>query len=474
MTTATYDQRTDWVFEQVGFTPTERQHVIIEDDARFLLVTGGAQAGKSFLAAPILLKHFWDDLAKAKAQNYRMPMIYWLVAADYERTWYEFDYLKAAFTKLGLVTRETKRVDPGQLEIGHVGVQGEEVIAIIKTKSAKDPRRLAMEAPMGIIGCEASQLDLESYWRLLERCAPRKAWMFLSGTMEGSLGWFPSLAQSWYAGIVERDGTKCKAFALPSWSNKYYYPGGENDPEILRLRRDLSEDRYLERVEGIPCPPSGLVFKEFRPDIHIRPVVWIPEIPVQVWIDPGYGHPGAVEAVQVIDGQVRVFDEVYEQGLIDEEFIQICQNKPWWKDVKYGVVDRYANQHHNRAPIAEVWQKLAGLSLRSQKVGINEGSERLKGFLKPDPLTREPKIVFAPECRGVLSELGAFPSPIDGQTRVYRWKTDRDGNIIGDTPDDKNNDGIKAIIYGLVDNFGYATAGSSKFVTIKRKWNGTG
>lgn len=472
MTTAThtFGERTDWVFEQIGFIATDRQLPILKDDARFKLVTGGAQAGKSFLAAPVLLQHFWEDLERAKSSNYRLPMIYWLVAADYERTWYEFDYIRSAFETLGLIVgRPSKRVDPGQMAIGS---GSGDIIAIIKTKSANDPRRLASEAPMGIIGCEASQLDLESYYRLLERCAPRKAWMFLSGTMEGSLGWYPALATAWYAGIVERDGTRCKAFALPSWSNKYYYPGGENDPEILRLRRDLSEERYLERVEGVPCPPSGLVFKEFRPDIHIRSLEWEPDTPVQIWIDPGYGHPGAVEAVQIIDGQVRVFDEIYEQGLIDEEFIQISQNRPWWKDVKYGVVDRYALQHHNRAPIAEVWQKLTGLSLRSQKVGINEGSERLKGFLKPDPLTREPKIVFDARCRGVLSEMGAFPNPIDGQTKVYRWKTDRDGNIVGDTPDDKNNDGLKAIIYGLVDNFGYATAGGSKIVKIKRSWSG--
>ncbi len=472
MTTLTkplFDERTTHLYEQMGFEATERQLPILVDDARFILVTGGSQAGKSYLAGPKLVKEFWIDQERGKANNYRFPLIYWLVAADYERTFYEFNYILSAFDEFGLVVNSSKRVDaPGFIEIGS---GSDNVIAIIKCKTASDYRRLAMEAPMGIITCEGSQLDLETYYRLQERCAAHKAWMFQSGTMEGSLGWYPSLAQAWYGGIVDQNGNKCKAYALPSWSNKHLYPGGENDPEILRLKRELSDERYRERVEGVPCPPSGLVLKEFRPDIHIQPVEYQPGTPVQVWIDPGYGHPGAVEAIHIIEGQVQVFDEIFEVGLIDEEFIKVCQNKPWWKDVNYGVVDIAANQHQGRAAIADVWQKMARLNLRSQKVPINEGTERFRGFLKPDPLTRVPKIVFNPRCKGIISELGGGPSPIDNQTHVYRWKTDREGNIVGDTPDDKNNDGIKAIIYGLVDNFGYATANArGNQVNIRRSW----
>jgi hypothetical protein len=103
-----------------------------------------------------------------------------------------------------------------------------------------------------------------------------------------------------------------------------------------------------------------------------------------------------------------------------------------------------------------------GLYMQSQKVRIADGTERLRGYLKPNPLTGVPKIVFSPSCKGILSEFGAEPNPFDGQTRAYVWKTDAQGNVIGENPDDKWNHGIKAVIYGLINNFGYAYIGSQK------------
>ena len=77
-------------------------------------------------------------------------------------------------------------------------------------------------------------------------------------------------------------------------------------------------------------------------------------------------------------------------------------------------------------------------------------------------------MVISPYCTGVLSEFGAAPSPFDGQTRAYRWKTDRDGNIVGNTPDDKNNHAIKALIYGIVENYGYGHVRGRGAIPVKR------
>ena len=48
-------------------------------------------------------------------------------------------------------------------------------------------------------------------------------------------------------------------------------------------------------------------------------------------------------------------------------------------------------------------------------------------------------------------------NPSDKQTPVYRWDVDNDGNTIGKVPIDRWNDGIKAVVYGLIDRFGYVT-----------------
>jgi hypothetical protein len=67
-----------------------------------------------------------------------------------------------------------------------------------------------------------------------------------------------------------------------------------------------------------------------------------------------------------------------------------------------------------------------------------------------------------------LSEFGAISSPFDGQDRPYRWKTDREGNIVGQNPEDKNNHGIKATIYGIVDRHGYARSQNRSKFKVKR------
>jgi hypothetical protein len=385
------------------------------------------------------------------------PGLYWLVAADYERTRAEFDYLVEDFAALGILASVTKRVDPGNIILAD-GTR-------IETKSAKDPRTLAMKAPNGIIGCEASQLDLDSFHRLRSRSAPKRGWLFLAGTFEGSLGWYPQLFTTWNQGIHDDE----QSFSLPSYSNQYLYPGGKRDPEILKLRSQSSDEFFMERIEGIPSPPQGLVFEEFRPDIHIDPAAkWVKGEPVYLWIDPGYAGAYAVEVAQEINGQIIIIDEVFEQGLITTEMIDIVKSRPWWQDVVGGAIDIAGYQHQAMSAPAEIWMEQSGVYLAAQKVRINDGTERLKGFLRSDPTTNMPKIVFNPSCQGILSEFGVAQSPIDGQTRAYRWKTDRDGNIVGEAPDDKNNHAVKAVIYGLIDRYGYGYINNRSFIKVKR------
>ena len=321
-----------------------------------------------------------------------------------------------------------------------------------------------MRAPNGIIGCEASQLDMETFFRLRGRCAPKRGWMFLAGTFEGSLGWYPQMFTAWASG-ADKDA---RAYSLPSYTNKYLYPGGATDPEILRLKEVSSDDFFMERIEGKPSPPKGLVFPEFRPDAHISEVKYEPGESVHIWMDPGYAGAYAVEVVQIIDEQIRVIDEIYEQGLVTDEIIDIARSREWWPDVKFGVIDIAGTQHQAMAAPTEAWLAQTGLYLSSQKIKINEGTERLKGWLKIDPKTHAPRIVFSPKCRGILSEFGSAPNPFDGQTKAYRWKTDREGNIVGDVPEDKNNHGVKAAIYGLIDRFGYGYVAERGRIRVKR------
>ena len=63
---------------------TKEQQTILDSEYRFNLVAGGEQAGKSLIAARYLLGRLWETEGKG---------LFWLVAADYERTRAEFEYL---------------------------------------------------------------------------------------------------------------------------------------------------------------------------------------------------------------------------------------------------------------------------------------------------------------------------------------------------------------------------------------------
>lgn len=442
------------LFRDLDFSPTTAQQPILMSSYRFTLVTGGQQAGKSVVAAKYL------ETRSLEIQD--RPALYWLVGADYERTSAEFEYLRGDFTKLGWLTYASKRVDPGLIILDDD--------TRIETKSAKDPRRIAQKAPDGIVLCEAGTHELETFHRVRDRVGPMRGWVLLIGTLESSFGWFPALAQQWRGGYDGR-----KSYVLPSWSNTFLYPGGRFDPEILSMEADSSPEWFNERQAGMASPPQGLVFKEFNPEIHIKPIKWEPDFPVHLWEDPGFGTQSAhaLMAAQIINGQVRIFEEFYHRGLITQEIIEMVNKRPWWKGVKFLVSDpNYKDQHHSMTSVAEQWMKETGLYASGDRFKINIGTERLKAFLKPDPVTHEAKIIFDPSCHGILSEFGYEGCPLDGPDKgrvaAYQWKLDRLGSVIGDSPEDKNNHSIKATIYGLIDNFGYGMTIGSDTIRVKR------
>lgn len=427
------------IFDALGYTPTPEQRAVHEHPARVKLGAGGERSGKSYLSANELLSRFYEG------------RLYWLVAADYERTRPEFDYICDGLVKLGFDFRASKRVDPGEINVAG-GFR-------IVTKSAKDPRKLAAEAPDGILACEASQLTYEDFLRLRGRLIEKRGWMLMSGSFESSLGWYPEHFSRWQ---FPDNPLEYKSFSLPTWSNTAVFPLGRNDPEILKIEAEVSKDWFSERFGGVPCPPKGRVFTEFSNAVHTGTGDFFefdPSLPIYLWIDPGYGHYSAVEVAQKRGDGVFIVDEIYERGLVISEIIDICRQRPWWTKRSTGTIDVSGTYHQGgMPPAAEVWLAEAEVSLTAQKVPIEDGTERMKSMLKVNPLTGRPNLFINAKCRGLISELGGAPNPETGQAAVYKWKTDRDGNIIGDVPEDKNNDAVKATIYGLVDLVGYTDA----------------
>jgi hypothetical protein len=308
--------------------------------------------------------------------------------------------------------------------------------------------------------CEAGRHSYESYLRLLGRCAEKRAWLWISGTFESSVGWYPQLFKAWQV-----EGMDGRSFSIPSWTNTAIYPGGRQDPEILQLERQFPLDKFSERFGGVPVPPMGLVFREVEYGTHIKRTPYIPGHPVQVWIDPGYSGAYAVEAVQIVGGYVNVVGEVYRQALTDSEIIQLCTTREWWKDVAGGVIDQAAKQHTTRSQQTtwDTWREEAGIVLGYKPVSIQDGISRTRMALRIDPIDKKARLSIDPQCKGLIAEMsgdGALLAGLvsDDLTNYdgYRYKT-ADGALASETPIDRNNHACKALAYGLVHQFGTVT-----------------
>ena len=463
MITAVQEEFMETLSEFVGFAPTgAEQTAILSSDGKFMIISGGEQAGKSYIAAYLGFQRVMDhitDLSDAdlRAISTKDPHIYWLVGRKYENTEREFNYVVEWFNKVGVLTWASEADASKARRIELLGGK-----IVLKTLSTGQEMNIAKEAPFGIIGCESSQISLEGYKKLFLRANTRdEGWLILSGTYEKANGWWAQTFEQWKSGY---DG-RC-SYILPSWTNTFLYPGGRTDPKILRVEAEDPEF-FDERIAANPRKAAGLVFRDdFNSEWHVGlpngdDVEYIPGLPVHLAIDYGHASAYAVEAVQVHPdtGQIRVFDEIYERKFTTEEIIDIALLKPWWKDVDpdTGVIDIGGIKYQQAVdPPVQVWADRARVYLKSKQVPIPEGISRFRSFLRLDPLTNAPKMIISPRCHGLLSELGVRPSPLTRQTAVYEWKLDASGNRTSKTPIDRNNHGIKALTYWLVWTYGFA------------------
>jgi len=433
------EEATQYIFKAIGYEPTDAQWEVHRDPTRHKLVTGGERAGKSRVNAMEILKHWYTDICIPKKEN----ALYWLIGADYEGTRGDWEHLVEAFAKLGQIKSLTKSIDPALMVL----TDGTQFV----TKSAKYPEKIATVAPDGIGGCEAAQLDYEIFLRARSRVAEKRGFLSFTGTLE------EEEYTSWYSELYQvgqsHNNLELKSFSIPSWSNKYVYPEGETDPEILKLKASMTHERFMERFAGVPAPKTGRVITEFANPIHVQLCPFNKDLPVEIGIDVGFKGAYAVEAVQEVNGQFRCIDEVYLTGYVTEDVITICQKKPWWDNVIGGAIDIAGTQHQGMTSPVEVWGSKGHVALVYKKVNVEDGIDLFRTQLKQHPITLQAGFVFDPKCRGVISEMGGGRPPLEEGGGI--WMRDKNTGVALR----KNDHGCKAVIYLLANKFLYTVKG---------------
>jgi len=404
--------------------------------SRLKLVAGGERAGKSRFSAIEPVLYILDNADKP-------DKLIWFVAGIYELAKPEFSYTFDDLTALGMV-QQSYLPRLGSKEASGPGYR-------MVTKSSDDVLRLAAEAPDYVVMCEAAQQTLEVYLRLRGRVAEKRGYMTLSGTFEGSLGWYPEKWREWQHANAD-EGV---SFSMATWSNTKIFPGGRDDPEIKALEASYPEALFQERFGAVPCPPSTLVFQTFDWDTHTRDdiVDWEDFAgEIELAIDPGYHNPYAVLACWRVGDVIFVVDEIYRTKTLGEEIISIAKKRPWWRHVTGGVIDVSARAHVAQKSQIEIWEEQTKMYLRSQFVPIEDGITRYQSFLSAPGYAGE-NVHGLPGAR-IFYDRKFCPHAI-AEHGKYKYGDINERRATSEKPIDRDNHALKAMAYYLVDVFGY-------------------
>lgn len=448
----TLEEQKLW-WDAIGYRPTQAQLPLLTDPIRFKLIAGGERSGKSRTSSVFPVPRIGDI------------SLVWFVGPDYNHCRQEMDYFYDDMVALGAVERTSMPVSIFQP--CHVKLS---TGTLVRTVTANDVRRLASQAPDIVIMCEAAQTSEEAYKRCRGRVAEKRGDLILSGTFEDSLPWYADLYHAWQSPDAEG-----RSWSLPSWTNTFIYPEGENDPEILSMKGAYDEKYFSERIAGVPVLPRETVFPEFTVASHTGHHPFNPDRPVELAIDPGYSGAYAVLAIQWDNNFVYVVDEIYMKFKSTYDVIAEARQRPWWKNIiksRAGIIDIAAKQHHEGQSHLEIWAENeryggGGLSLRCRFIPIEDGISRLRSFLK-SPSTGKPRLLY-----------NALTTPYSQKEyRLYKYPKDAEGKPIIERPIDRDNHSIKAITYWLVNRYGYsntnrrgarkATWGTNRRGTLRR------
>lgn len=236
--------------------------------ARQVIITGGWRSGKSTRGAAFALRQIlrpnWTEV-----NNQRRPGgLIWLVGPDYNQAREEFTYLVEWTTKLGIYNKHNQPAEGSCTLWTTTGWQ-------IITKSAAHPERLGSVAPDGVVMCEPGQMPGQAYEMMLGRLMQKGGWLRAVGTLESAdkptWVWYERMANAW---LQHKDGHDKRAFSLPSWKNRKWFPGGYDDPKIQEMKATLTDYVFKRRIAGEPVgvehPCFDDLWRNNAEDIYVK------------------------------------------------------------------------------------------------------------------------------------------------------------------------------------------------------------
>lgn len=302
------------LFEKIEYQPHNVQQQYHDAPERFKLVDAGRRTGKSNMGGHELTMEAIRARFRSGLSKHGKRAEFWIVGPEYSDGEKEFRVLYNDLTKLGVPFDKPGtyyNVGGGEMDISLYDGKFQ-----VHVKSAKYPNSLVGEALEGVILAEAAKLKPQIWTKFIRpMLADYRGWARFTSTPEGK-NWFYNL----YKRGQDPFDKEFWSIKAPSWSNNILFPGGRNDPEILDMARDMSEEKFKQEIGAEFTEFVGRVYKQYDSDVNVTDCLYDPRKPLYVCADYGYTNPNVLLFVQVgAWDDVYVIAEYYQrQRRIDE------------------------------------------------------------------------------------------------------------------------------------------------------------
>lgn len=172
---------------------------------------------------------------------------------------------------------------------------------------------------------------------------------------------------------------------------------------VAEMIEDYSEQFAAQEIDGQFVAFEGLVYSEFREDIHVFvPFDIPPEWPRYRGIDFGYKNPFVcLWAAEDPDGRLYFYQEHYERRKLLDEHVSLI-NAAAGSDAENGIRYQWTVADHDAQDCAELHSK--GIQTMPAKKSVSPGIQRVKSRFKVQPDGR-PRIFFSSVVINTIKEL---------------------------------------------------------------------
>lgn len=432
-----------------GYKPHAKQLQFHQCLKRNRWVLGGNRTGKTEVGA---VEAVWMARGTHPYRKVKRPTDGWVVSltSEVQRDVAQakvLSYINPAWIK-GVKMREGKADDPEHGVIDYILIESVHGgISKIGFKSCDQGRERFQGTSKDYVWFDEEppeEIYLECLMRVID----------VRGDIWGTMT--PLKGLTWVYEIIwlnERHNPEIWSIMM-SWEDNPYL----NPAEIALLEATLTPEELESRREGKFVAITGLIYKEFRQDVHVIPSF----VPPREWqstmaIDPGIDKPLSCHWYAVDqDGNVYVVGEWYRAGwgvaAHMREIERISKALGWKRDSRGWlscIMDAAANSRSltNEVSVAQVF--------RDQHMNVNTqvdksifaGIERVKEFLflrkhehygEIDPEKwphGKPKLFICENCVDMIREM-----------KKYRWKATETGREEPNGVDDHAMDELRYFI----------------------------